>query len=110
MTDFFDEKSALERVDGDREFLREILGVCVEDSAKKFVEISTAFSQNDLKLVSSIAHSMKSAYGNVGAMVCHSIAATLERAAKQNDDATARDALSKLVAEGKRFEEFAKTY
>jgi HPt (histidine-containing phosphotransfer) domain-containing protein len=61
----FDQESALERVDGDMEFLKELLELFMSDYPEKLAQISKGIKEKDFKTISETGHSLKSASGNL---------------------------------------------
>ena len=85
MSVIFDEAGALDRVAGDKELLIELFDIAFEDSAVRIAQIEKAIISRDGKLLSEYAHAMKSAFGNIGAMACHSVAFDLEKIGKSGN-------------------------
>jgi HPt (histidine-containing phosphotransfer) domain-containing protein len=83
MAEVFDKDAALERVDNDIDLLKELVDICSTEYASKIKDLRTAMQSGDSKTVSEIAHSLKSAFGNVGAMVGHKTAFDLEQAGRK---------------------------
>ena len=96
MTEVFDKDAALERVDNDTELLKELVSICQAEFASKVPELRAALAAGDTKTVSEIAHSLKSAFGNVGAMLGHESAFNLELASKKGTPAELAELLSKF--------------
>jgi HPt (histidine-containing phosphotransfer) domain-containing protein len=80
----FDEESALERVDGDKDFLMELFNIAIEDSATRLKNIEEAINSGEAKKIATESHAMKSAMGNIGAMLCHAACLKLETLGKSN--------------------------
>ena len=77
----FDRAAALERIDNDGEFYRELVSIFFEDYPQAQQQLSTADMATE-KLIA-VAHSLKSALGNIGAMQAFAAAKTLEDALRQ---------------------------
>ena len=96
MADVFDKEAALERVDNDVELLKELVSICQSEFASKIPEMRAAQAAGDTKKVSEIAHSLKSAFGNVGAMLGHQTAFALEMASKKGSQPELPDLIAKF--------------
>ena len=79
----FDKDEALKRVDGDRELFAELLTIFFEEYPGFVAGIREARSKGDGRRVQEVAHSMKSAVGNLGAMKAFTLAQTMENNGKQ---------------------------
>ena len=73
---------AIERLDGDEELYREIVGVYLEDSPVQVGKLEEALKNGDAATAMRLAHSLKSASGNVGAEALRDIAYRMEMGAK----------------------------
>jgi HPt (histidine-containing phosphotransfer) domain-containing protein len=89
MTMVFDKDAVMERVDGDTELLFSLIEILESDLREKLPAIGAALDAGDMKTASETAHSLKSALGNLGAMVAHGIALSLERAGRDGNVAQA---------------------
>lgn len=96
MTEVFDKDAALERVGDDTELLKELVSICQSEFSAKIPELRAALASGDTKAVSEIAHSLKSAFGNVGAMLGHQSAFNLEMASKKGNAAELGELISKF--------------
>jgi PAS domain S-box-containing protein len=76
----FDRKSALARVGGDEQLLKEILAVFLEESGKQMKVLTESLEQNDADSLRRQAHAFKSGAGSVGALAVQSLAQQLEAA------------------------------
>ena len=74
----FDERSALSRVEGDRDLLLEILAVFMEEAPAQLRQISKSAALGDLEVLRRQAHSLKSAAGSVAAQQLTERAARIE--------------------------------
>lgn len=61
----FDQKSVLERVGGDTEFLKELMELFKSDYPAKMAQLSKGIREKDFKTIKESAHSIKSASGNL---------------------------------------------
>ncbi len=81
----FDLKKALEQVGGDREMLKEIIGIYCEEYPKQLLRIQQAMDKNDTVTVGEVAHTIKGAVGNFGAKSAFETALSLEKIGKSKD-------------------------
>lgn len=101
---------ALDPESGD-EFLKEIIGIFVDDTPKRIAELDEALKAGDTVKFSRAAHSIKGASSNLGALALRTNAERLEHTSKQSglaglapliatiksDFEAARNELNKLV-------------
>ncbi len=65
---------------GDRdEFLREIVGIFLEDMPRRLTELDSSLAAGDAPKFSRAAHSIKGSSGNLGAMALREVAGKLEQ-------------------------------
>jgi two-component system, sensor histidine kinase and response regulator len=74
----FDLAAALDRVEGDRELLQELVNLFLEEYPQLVKEIREGLRCQDAKLVQRPAHSLKSALGNLSAVRSFEAAYRLE--------------------------------
>jgi HPt (histidine-containing phosphotransfer) domain-containing protein len=86
----FDLDDALERVDGDRAFLQQLIEVFYAGSADSLAKIHQALDTNRGEALAEAAHALKGALGNLSAIRSHDYARALEIAGKSKDFETAR--------------------
>jgi HPt (histidine-containing phosphotransfer) domain-containing protein len=79
----FNRPSALERLEGDEELLREIIGIFLEDAPRLFLALKQARTERDQKTSERQAHSLKGASANVGATALQEISLTAENSARE---------------------------
>jgi len=84
-TDSFDLATALQRVEGDRELLEEIVRIFVEECPKIIADIHHAFATSDARLLERLAHTLKGSASNLGALAVPRSAAELEQKARAGD-------------------------
>jgi HPt (histidine-containing phosphotransfer) domain-containing protein len=85
--------------DGDDSFLKEIIGIFIDDTPVRLKEMRDAFAANDQATFSRAAHSIKGSSSNLGALRLRALAEMLERSSKTSD-LTGLDAeLPKIEAE-----------
>ncbi|RMD85633.1 MAG: Hpt domain-containing protein [Candidatus Dadabacteria bacterium] len=92
----FDLEDALDRVDGDKELLQELIGMFFDSYESEISKIEEAISSKNYPEVNSLSHSIKSALGNLGAKAAFNLAYKLELMGKNEDLADAEDTLEKL--------------
>jgi two-component system sensor histidine kinase/response regulator len=89
----------LERVDGDRELLAELLELLRKDYPVQIKAMRRAIAENDGKALEHVAHSMKGALGNLAATSGAGIASDLEKIGKSGHAAQAQARLAELEDE-----------
>jgi two-component system sensor histidine kinase/response regulator len=94
--------SALERVEGDRDLLNELLELFVDESAKNLTELQEALRLGDAALLERLAHTIKGAASNVGAKFIVSTALIVEQQARSRDLSRIESKVSALQAEMER--------
>lgn len=99
----FKAEEALERVDNDLELLDELVSVCESDFNIKIEEIKVALAASNCKSVYEIAHSLKSAFGNLAATKAF-------HASKDVEFAGRGQKLEELPALVDKFEEAARAF
>jgi two-component system sensor histidine kinase/response regulator len=94
----FDQAALLDRVEGDRELLVEMVKVFVEDAPRLLAAMSEALQKGDMIVLERCAHSLKGAAGNLSANFTAAAALHLEKNAKKGDVDLSRASLSNLDA------------
>jgi signal transduction histidine kinase/CheY-like chemotaxis protein len=74
-----------------------ILTLFVDGHGEDVPRLTHLISQNDLDAAEKLAHALKGAAGNVGALPIHGLATTLDDALKRGDGAAAQAALAPLA-------------
>lgn len=111
-----DPELALERVDGDRELLREVVKLFLDEAPQLVLNLRTAIERDECKALERVAHSLKGSAGNFGAAKVVSAALRLEELGRSGTTEGAgqllqfleaaleelRPALLDLIGEGKR--------
>ncbi len=92
----FDSAAAMERVDQDRELLQELCEMFAADNARAMAELAQSLESRNLSAAASQAHAIKSALGNLGAMLAYQSARDLEISAKENDLAASKLAFASM--------------
>ncbi|MGE5404562.1 MAG: PAS domain S-box protein, partial [Candidatus Saccharibacteria bacterium] len=99
-----DRKALLERVEGDKQFMDDILKTFLQDAPQKLAEIKTAFASRDYTIIERLAHSLKSSSAYVCADSLKNMAFKLELAARKENYDDSMQAYEKLVNEFALFE------
>lgn len=92
----FDLEDALERVDGDRAFLQQLIQVFYTSSADSLAKIHKALDTNRGEILVEAAHALKGALGNLSAIRSYDYAKALEIAGRSNDFERARAIVPRL--------------
>jgi len=80
----FDQESALERAGGDMEFLKELIELFRSDCPEKLAQISKGIKEKDYKTIKEIAHSIKSASGNLSLTRVYDLSFKIEGMGKKD--------------------------
>lgn len=80
--DVIDVSEALERMDGDKELLGELVELFLEESPSMLAAIKGAVAQHDTKALEYSAHTLKGSVGNFGAKNVYEAAFVLEQAGR----------------------------
>jgi two-component system, sensor histidine kinase and response regulator len=95
----FDIKDALERVEGDRDLLEEIVRIFTGECSSNMDAIRQALSAGDAPLLERLAHTIKGASANLSARAVSAAALKLEKLAATGNLADAREWVDKLQHE-----------
>ncbi len=87
---------ALERVDGDKELLCELVELFLEESPSMLADIKGAVARNDTKALEYSAHTLKGSVGNFGAKDVYEAAFVLEQAGRAGSLSGTEAALAAL--------------
>ena len=101
-----DYPSALKRLDGDRDFLNELLDIFQEDFLEKQILLDSAVERKDFIEIGKLGHSLKGGSANLGLTGLQEMASHLETAGKEADLSSARDYTNRLTDEFKRLQQF----
>jgi len=96
----------LERLEGDRALLDELLGLFLEDCPPKLDALHRAAEQEDMETVHGLGHAMKGAAANLSLGPIREAAYRVECAGKEGRVADARNAVKELDAEFERLKKF----
>lgn len=88
-----DRASLLERVEGDRELLTEMIHLFQEDAPKLLTAMRDALQLGDMAVLERSAHSLKGAVSNLSAKATAAVALQLENDAKNKDVESAKKSL-----------------
>ncbi len=86
--------SLLQRVEGDKELLAEMVQVFLDDLPNLLNTMRDALLQGNMAMLERSAHSLKGAAGNLSAKQAADAAMELEKAAKDNDAESAKQSLA----------------
>jgi PAS domain S-box-containing protein len=98
-TGVFDQVEALERVDGDKELFREIVGIFAADSPQLLAEIRDAIAEGNALRLNRAAHALKGTVANFGAHAAVEAAKKLEILGKEEKLDEAPELLIALTGE-----------
>lgn len=102
----FDLDKALETVDQDKEFLKELIDIFSSDYPQKLSQISQAIKEKDFKTLNEVAHGLKGASGNLFLTKVSELALELEKRGKENKIEGAEEIYQELKEELEKFREF----
>ncbi len=94
-----DVESALARVEGDREFLAELVRLFLSTLPESREKLSEALAKGDTAAAAKAAHALKGAAANVSAGPTAQAALEVEKAARSGDAGAARAAFARLERE-----------
>lgn len=95
-TDAFDLGATLERLDGDRDLFRELIGFFFEDSPTVLAQLKASLREGNLSAIERSAHSLKGLTANVGSGPASLAAGRIEESARHKDVAGAVTSLDEL--------------
>jgi PAS domain S-box-containing protein len=98
-TTVFDMEGALERVEGDRNFLAELAVIYLDEVSKLSSALAEAYSKQDIVAASKIAHTIKGASSNFCAQPLHEAAFTFEKITTENASDEIAEAYRNLNSE-----------
>lgn len=102
MDNIFDLAGALERVEGDREFLSELAKVYLDEVSKLMIAIAADVEQNDIITAARRAHTIKGASSNFSAQAVYDAAWDFEQLLSSSDSEQVAAAYDKLRHETDR--------
>jgi len=95
----FDLDDALARIEGDRELLEEIVSIFIAECASNMDAIRQAHSAGDARLLERLAHTVKGASANLGAVAVSQAAFRIEKTAASGDLASCAELIEKMQQE-----------
>jgi two-component system, sensor histidine kinase len=95
----FGRKALLEQLEGDDEFLNELVHAFIEQTPKHIDSIHDGITQNDFTLVERLAHTIKGSAGIISAASLQDAAWQLEKATKEGKTNNATDLLVSIETE-----------
>ena len=81
------------------EFLREIVGIYIEDTPKRIVEMRASLAAGDVASFTRAAHTIKGSSSNVGAVGLRAVAERLERISRTEGLSTVAPMIEDVEAE-----------
>lgn len=96
MEDVFDRAGLLDRLMGDEDLAKEILGGFLEDVPRKVTALKEALDKSDAPSVQLQAHTLKGTSANIGAVALQEVANQIEIAGETGDLVKAGSLVSKL--------------
>lgn len=101
----FRRQEVLERLEGDEELLKELVGLFLEQSGQQIKELRAALAAGDASVIQHQAHSLKGAAAGLGAEALSHRAAQLEKAGKEGDLTAVPALLEAMQEELARFQQ-----
>jgi signal transduction histidine kinase/CheY-like chemotaxis protein len=92
-----DLEAGLRLVGGKLESCRRILKLFADGHGEDVPRLTQLIAQNDLDAAEKLAHALKGAAGNIGALPIHALATSLDAALKRGERRAAEDALAPLA-------------
>ena len=89
----------MDRVQEDKDLLKELLDIFVEDFDQKRVKLTEAVATKDFETIKSIGHSIKGASGNISAKFVRAVCIKLETRGMEKNDSGLEDLLKDLDRE-----------
>jgi HPt (histidine-containing phosphotransfer) domain-containing protein len=101
----FDKAEALNRVDGDTDLLKELLGLFFAECPQRLAQIRDAIAKGDAENLQRAAHTLKGSVGNFAARAAFEAAERLELLGRAGDLTDADQAYAALEGALERFEQ-----
>ncbi len=98
--------SALERVEGDKSFLEELLDLYFEDFSEKYERLQKAIEQKNFDLIRELGHSLRGSSANLSLTFLQETSFHLEVAGRERNVEKAKKALALLDQEFKKLKDF----
>lgn len=96
-------REALDRVDGDLDLLSELVGIFFGEFEANVSSMRSALDSSDVKTFGRVAHSIKGAAGNIGAVQVAIVALRLEQLAAGNSLHGAAADVERLISSAEEF-------
>ena len=96
--------AALDRVDGDRSLLDDLLRLFAEEGPRNLSALASAYEACDARSVAALAHTIKGAAASIGACRLSRAAFELEKAANTHDSAKCSSLMDQVRAEFDRLQ------
>ena len=93
-----DKEAALLQLQGDEEFLEELLSIFHTEIPERRAKLISAIRDGNMSEIAQEAHSLKGVCMTIGAKSCQKTALDLERAAKDSDQTSVKDIFPRLKA------------
>ncbi len=97
---------ALDRIGGDPDFLKELLGIYKEEFLARVKELHIAMKKQDFQAIFELGHSLKGSSANLSLTGLQQAALNLETSGREEDLQTAQDALARLEQEFERLKDY----
>ncbi|MBM3296753.1 MAG: Hpt domain-containing protein [Candidatus Aminicenantes bacterium] len=104
--DPIDLPSALKRIGGEKEFLRELLEIFETDYREKADRLKKAVETGDFESLKNIGHALKGASANLSLEPLKEACRSMEEAGEAGDTKQAGEALARMEAEHARLRAF----
>jgi HPt (histidine-containing phosphotransfer) domain-containing protein len=104
-----DVQAALERLDGDRAFLYEMLEEFMSFIPEQIAELHSASQEQNIKIVERVSHSIKGSAATLSIEPMHLLALRLEEMAAASDLSSAGDVIAQMENELTRLRAFMAT-
>ena len=101
-----DYSSVLERLEGDKLFLTELLGIYTEDFPKKYNSLKEAINHENFKLIQEIGHCLKGSSANLSLISLQETGFKMELAGREKNIEKAKTTLIELKKEFTRLKHF----
>jgi HPt (histidine-containing phosphotransfer) domain-containing protein len=97
---------ALERIGGDPDFLKELLGIYSEEFVLKAKELRAAVNGQEFKTIQELGHSLKGSSSNLSLPGLQQAAMDIEMAGREKDIQKAKDSFVGLEKEFERLKKY----
>ncbi|MFB0566729.1 MAG: Hpt domain-containing protein [Candidatus Aminicenantaceae bacterium] len=101
-----DLSSALERIGGDKSFLKELLDIYYEDFQEKLPNLYKALEEKDFNQIQELGHSLKGSSASLSLLSLQEASLHMEMAGRETNIKKAKETLYILENEFKRLKDF----